>query len=206
MGGESHRPGIANSARTKKENTGSLKGRPVYHPIARGARLKSLGFIGMETQKGGGVLVHGTCIALGGRAVLLRGAPGSGKSDLALRFISTFGSVSGSDAPRASLVADDQVLLTREGDIIQARAPASIAGRMEVRGIGIVDVAHERATSLVLIVDLVTARDMPRLPPDPLPCEDVRGVRLPVLKLDPFEISAPVKLKLALTGSLENLS
>ena len=155
----------------------------------------------VDAQKGGELLVHGTCVALDGRGALLRGAPGSGKSDLALRFISLFGPTRRSDAPNASLVADDHVLLTRVRDFVQARAPGTITGRMEVRGIGIVDVVHETTISLVLIVDLVTAEDVPRLPPDPLPCEDVQGVALPVLKLCPFESSAPVKLKLALTGS-----
>ena len=148
------------------------------------------------------LLVHGTCVALGGRGALLRGAPGSGKSDLALRFISLFDSGSRGDAGAASLVADDQVLLTRVEEHVQARAPGNIAGRMEVRGIGIIDVAHISVSTLVLIVDLVAGEDVPRLPPGPLPCENVNGVALPVLKMDPFESSAPVKLKLALTGSL----
>lgn len=151
-------------------------------------------------------MVHGTCVALGGRGALLRGPSGSGKSDLAMRFISLFGFGSGSgaegDARNACLVADDQVLLMRVGKKVQARAPRTICGQMEVRGIGIVDVAHDVASSLVLIVDLVAAQDVPRMPPDPLPCEEVQGVALPVLKLNPFEISAPVKLKIALTGSL----
>jgi hypothetical protein len=52
-----------------------------------------------------------------------------------------------------------------------------------------------------VIVDLVSAEEVPRIPEDPLPCEDVLGVCVPVLKLSPFELSSPVKLKLALTGS-----
>ena len=156
----------------------------------------------MDGLQGCELLVHGTCVALGGRGVLLRGVPGSGKSDLALRFISQFGAGAGGDTPIASLVADDQVLLTRIGDGVQARAPRTIRGRMEVRGIGIVDAAYEKTSSLVLIADLVAAEDVPRLPDFPLPYENVHGVALPVLKMYPFEISAPVKLKLALTGSL----
>lgn len=159
----------------------------------------------MEQLRESEFLVHGTCVALGGRGALLRGAPGSGKSDLALRFISLFGAGpggAGGDADIASLVADDQVLLSRDGNGMQARAPRNLKGRMEVRGIGIVDVVHEKSISLVLLVDLVAARDVPRLPDSPLPCEDVHGVALPVLKMYPFEVSAPVKLKLALTGSL----
>lgn len=154
-----------------------------------------------EALHEGEFLVHGTCVALGGRGALLRGAPGSGKSDLALRFISSFGPGVRSNSDHASLVADDQVLLLRVDEGIQARAPQSIAGRLEVRGIGIIDVAHENNVSLILIVDLVELHDVPRLPDCPLPCEDIHGVALPLLKLNPFELSAPVKLKLALTGS-----
>lgn len=148
----------------------------------------------------GELLVHGTCVAISGAGALLRGAPGSGKSDLAMRFISLFG---GDDGTReaACLVADDQVLLSRASEGLVARPPEAIAGKLEVRGLGIVEVAHCKRISLTLIVDLVAAEDVPRLPRDPLPCEDILGVATPVLKLNPFEISSPVKLKLALTGT-----
>ncbi len=154
----------------------------------------------------GSLLVHGTCISIIGpdgnvRGALLRGAPGSGKSDLALRFISQFG-VGDSSAQGARLVADDQVLLSRDGDTLLARPPGTIAGRLEVRGVGIVEVDHRTSATLVVIVDLVNAEDVPRLPPDPLPCEGVLGVCVPQLKLDPFEVSSPVKLKLVLTGRI----
>ena len=80
-------------------------------------------------------LVHGTCVALGRRAALLRGAPGSGKSDLALRFL--FLARRGPAALEApALVADDQVRLSRDGDRVLAAAPESIVGKMEVRGRG----------------------------------------------------------------------
>ena len=130
---------------------------------------------------------------------LLRGAPGAGKSDLALRFISLFGAPD-RGLQGACLVADDQVLLSREGRGLFARSPESIAGRLEVRGVGIVEVPHCARAPLSLIVDLVAAGDVPRLPPDPLPREDILGVHTPVLRLNPFEISSPVKLKLVLTG------
>lgn len=159
----------------------------------------------MLAGRDGGLLVHGTCIAISGpdtdaRGALLRGAPGSGKSDLALRFISLFGSDETS-AHGARLVADDQVLLSREGDTLLARPPGTIAGQLEVRGLGIVKVDHRAQAPLAVIVDLVSTEEVPRIPEDPLPCEDVLGVCVPVLKLNPFELSSPVKLKLALTGS-----
>lgn len=152
----------------------------------------------------GRLLVHGTCVAISGpeidvRGALLRGAPGSGKSDLALRFISLFGGEEES-SHCAQLVSDDQVQLFREGDTLLARPPAPIAGRLEVRGLGIVEVDHRAQAPLVVIVDLTSPDEVPRMPADPLPCEDILGVCVPVLKLNPFELSSPVKLKLALTG------
>ena len=76
-------------------------------------------------------LIHGTCVAIGSCGVLLRGAPGSGKSDLALRLL-------GQAHLDAWLVADDQVQLSRRGNELWAQAPASIASLIEVRGLGII--------------------------------------------------------------------
>lgn len=141
-------------------------------------------------------LVHGTCVALGGRAALLRGAPGAGKSDLALRFISAFASAG------AMLVADDQVRLRIAGGGLEVSPAANLAGRLEVRGIGIVTLAHRPRAKLELIVALSSGEAVPRLPPDPLPREDELGLPVPVLRLDPFEISAAAKLRLALGGGV----
>lgn len=148
-----------------------------------------------------GVLVHGTCVAYSGLGILLRGAPGSGKSDLALRFLAAFGGAV-AEQSGAVLVADDQVLLERGGDNVIARAPASIANKLEVRGVGIVEFSAAPHAILSLIVDLKGPKDIPRLPPDPLARETVLGVRVAVIALDPWEASAPVKLMLALTGRL----
>ncbi len=141
------------------------------------------------------VLIHGTCVALGDRAGLLKGAPGAGKSDLALRFISSF------SEHGAALVADDQVRVWRDGTILTAGPPENLAGLLEVRGIGIVRMPHVAAVSLGLIVKLSAADPIPRLPPDPLPTEELLGCCVPVLMLNPFEASAPAKLKLALGGA-----
>jgi len=151
--------------------------------------------------RSGELLVHGTCVAISGRAALLRGAPGSGKSDLALRFISAFGR---DPQPKSSamLISDDQVLLSKKGQALVARAPDTIAGQIEVRGIGITRTEQGHNAILAVIVDMVSADEVPRLPPDPPPHEQLLGIPVPVLKLSPFEASCPVKLKLALTGRL----
>lgn len=132
------------------------------------------------------LLVHGTTVAIGGRAVLLRGASGSGKSDLALRLI---------DAG-ARLVADDRSELQCEGDAIFARAPATIAGLIEARGVGILRVDPLAVAQLSLIVDLVSPDAIERLP-EPR-SETILGRPIPLIALAPFEASAPAKLRFAL--------
>jgi HPr kinase/phosphorylase len=141
-------------------------------------------------------VVHGTCIALGPRAALLRGPSGSGKSDLALRFLFLARRGPAALEPPA-LVADDQVVVRRDNDRVLASAPVSIAGQMEVRGVGIVTLKQVPETDLVLVVDLAGHDLVERLPEDN-PTTRVAGVDLPLLRLAPFEASAPIKLALAL--------
>jgi HPr kinase/phosphorylase len=141
-------------------------------------------------------VVHGTCVALGQRAVLLRGPSGSGKSDLALRFL--FLARRGPAALEAPvLVADDQVRLISDGARVLASAPEATRGRIEVRGVGIVTVKSIIEAELVLVVDLVGSGQAERLP---APDAKVRilDIDLPVVRLAPLENSAPIKLAIAL--------
>ena len=142
------------------------------------------------------IVVHGTAIALGDRAVLLRGASATGKSDLALRAIAAplgwFGATS------FQLVGDDQVVVQRMGAGLTVQAHPNLEGLIEVRGLGILPVAHQGATYLELIADFVAAVDVDRLP-DPWPTAVLLGVTLPVMRLAPFEASSPLKLALALS-------
>ena len=98
--------------------------------------------------------VYGTCIAIDGRAVLLRGPSGSGKSDLALRVVEAGG----------TLVADDQTILVREQDRLVATCPDTISGQIEVRGVGIIPVATTRRAPLALVMDLVPSEQIDRFP------------------------------------------
>jgi HPr kinase/phosphorylase len=134
----------------------------------------------------GPLLLHATSVAIDGHAVLLRGAPGSGKSDLALRLI---------DAG-ARLIADDQSELSRRGDAIIVSAPAPIAGLIEVRGVGIVRLDVLAEAPVALIADLVPADKIERLPEPQT--ETILGLALPLIALSPFEPSASAKLRLAL--------
>ena len=141
-------------------------------------------------------LVHGTCVALGRSAALLRGPSGCGKSDLALRFL--FLARRGPAALEPpTLVADDQVRLTRNGDRLLVKAPESIRGRIEVRGVGIVEVKSHPEAELALIVDLVPPADVPRMPEDDAVAQ-LLGTEVPLIRLAPWEASAPIKLAVAL--------
>lgn len=137
--------------------------------------------------------VHGTSIALDGGGVLLRGPSGSGKSDLALRLIDG----------GAALVADDQTALSRDGGEILASAPPQIAGRLEIRGLGIIRLSAVSDIPLRIVVDIVAADEVERLPK---PAETMLlGVALPVLRLAAFEASTPAKIRLAVRLAPEEI-
>ena len=130
--------------------------------------------------------VHGTSVALGRDGILLRGPSGSGKSDLALRLIDS----------GAILVADDQTELRRRNGRLEMRAPATLEGLIEVRGVGIVRLPSVQDVALRLVVDLVRPQAVERLP-EPRFAE-LDGVSIPLLELAPFEASAAAKLRMAL--------
>jgi serine kinase of HPr protein (carbohydrate metabolism regulator) len=130
------------------------------------------------------MLFHASCVAVGGRAVLIAGDSGAGKSDLALRLIDR----------GAALVSDDQVVLSAEDGQLIASAPATIAGQIEVRGLGIMAMPHRTAMPVSLLIQLgAPAERMPE-PRARMLC----GIAVPVVALDPFEPSAPIKAELAL--------
>ena len=132
------------------------------------------------------LLMHATAVAIDGRGVLLRGPSGSGKSDLALLLIDAGG----------RLVADDQSELFRRGDALYARAPAAIAGLIEVRGIGLLRLETLAEAPIALLADLVAAEQIERIPARRE--ERVLGVAVPLIALAPFEASTAAKLRLAL--------
>lgn len=141
-------------------------------------------------------LVHGTCVALGRTAALLRGPSGAGKSDLALRFLFLARRRPAALEPPI-LVADDQVLLVRNGGRLLTKAPDAIRGKMEVRGVGIIEVKSLVEADLALVVDLVPAQAIERLP-EGGETTQLLGVAVPRIALFPWEASAPIKLAIAL--------
>lgn len=128
--------------------------------------------------------VHATTVAVGGKAVLIAGASGSGKSDLALRLIDR----------GARLVSDDYTLLEAKGGRLFASPPPTIAGRIEMRGVGIV--AHEAVQDVpvCLVVDLDAE---PERLPEPA-ARSFLGIAVPSLALAALEPSAPIKVEAAL--------
>lgn len=129
--------------------------------------------------------LHATCIAIDGRGVLLLGDSGAGKSDLALRLIDR----------GAVLVSDDYCRCTPDGGRLIAAAPETIAGRMEVRHIGIVVMPHLAQVPVALAIRL---GDKPPRMPDGTDALHIGDIAIPLVLLDAREASAPIKAELAL--------
>lgn len=140
-------------------------------------------------------LVHGTAVAYGDLAALILGPSGAGKSDLALRCL-TLGPSPMLRAP-VRLVGDDYVHISRAGNVLDVKAPDTIFGKLEVRGIGIVEVDALREARLAVVVELVDMGDVERLPDREL-SEEFLGVKVPVMRLHGFESAAASKVLLAL--------
>lgn len=149
-------------------------------------------------------LLHATCVALDGHGALLVGPSGAGKSDLALRLISTPVLVAGT-LRTFTLLADDQVLIVARDQELIVEAPRTIAGRLEVRGLGIVEVPHAGRAVARLVVDLTPGQIIERLP-DPAETRAIAGRELPLMRLDPFAASAPVKIAFRLLQLASGMS
>ncbi|MFV2092377.1 MAG: HPr kinase/phosphorylase [Hyphomicrobiales bacterium] len=140
--------------------------------------------------------VHATCVDISGAAVLLRGPSGVGKSDLALRLIDA--SAAGSGLAAARLIADDQVCLTRVDDAVIASAPPATAGKIEVRGLGIIEIASSAQARLALVVDLMNYTEIERLPEAGALRVKLLGVGLARIAIDAAAASAPARIRAAL--------
>ena len=129
--------------------------------------------------------LHASTVALDGRAVLISGPSGSGKSDLALRLLDR----------GFTLVSDDQTIVRKDGEKLLASAPPTIHGRLEIRGVGIVEMETVGDVPVALCVELTS--DIQRLPDDSRE-RLVLDVNIPLISVDAMTASAPSKVALAL--------
>ena len=134
--------------------------------------------------------MHATAVAIAGSGLLIRGKSGSGKSDLALRLIDR----------GAMLISDDQVDIRREDQILLLSPPPRLAGKLEVRSLGILDQDHVSGIELKLIIDL-------KEHPDRFPMDSqvmiLLGIEFPSCTLDAMETSAAIKVELAMQRTMQ---
>ena len=132
--------------------------------------------------------IHASCVAIGKHGVLLLGKSGAGKSELALRLVDE----------GARLVADDRTDLFLRGNVLMARAPATIAGLLEVRELGIIAMPYAKATKLALVVQLGKAG--PRLPHPRFYAAPFDARPVPEITLDGHAAAATAKIRAALAA------
>lgn len=138
----------------------------------------------------GSTTIHASAVLVGTRAVLIRGPSASGKSRLALELLEAgrIGAVL-----FARLVADDRVHLETAGGRLLARPAAALAGLIEVRGVGLLRVAHEPSAVVGFVVDLAAA-DAVRLPEPDKRTADIDGILIPRLAVAPDAAALPLVL------------
>lgn len=136
------------------------------------------------------IRIHATCIAMAGRGVLLAGASGVGKSDLALRMIDR----------GAQLVSDDYTELDVRDTVLFARPPALLRGKIEVRGLGIQPMNFVEGVPVALFIALDESPE--RLPQDVV-YKALLGIEVRKYALAGLEPSAPIKLELMLAQLAE---
>lgn len=139
----------------------------------------------MSTSRLSSENLHASTVALGGRAVMISGPSGSGKSDLALRLIDR----------GFTLVSDDRTILHKEAGRLIASAPRTIHGKLEIRGVGIIDMTAIDEAPVALVVELTS--DIERLPDDSRE-RIILGIPIPLISVDALTASAPSKVAIAL--------
>jgi HPr kinase/phosphorylase len=135
------------------------------------------------------IILHGTAVAIGDHGVLLTGPSGAGKSDMAVRLIDR----------GALLISDDAVVVQNVEGLPWLAAAPNIEGKIEVRGVGICAMRVTKKAPLRLVAQLVDAVE--RMPEAAF--TQIGAFDVPLVKLAPFEISAAIKLELALRSVVD---
>ena len=130
--------------------------------------------------------IYASCVAFGDDGVLILGESGSGKSDLALRLIND----------GAKLVADDRCEVFNQNQILIAKAPETIKGLIEARGIGIIKLEYQEQAEIKLVIRLSTQDKIQRLPE--IKTSKICDIDIKEFLLYPFEVSTTAKIKLVL--------
>ena len=139
----------------------------------------------MSTTAVSSETLHASCVAKDGRAILISGRSGSGKSDLALRLIDR----------GADLVSDDYTVIRRVEGQLLASAPPNIRNKLEIRGLGILEFETVTNVAVCLMIELTT--EVERMP-ELVGSIALAGVKVPSVRLSSLEASAPVKVEVAL--------
>ena len=134
--------------------------------------------------------VTASAVVCRGAGILIRGAPGTGKSTLALRLIEDGG----------RLIGDDRVHLGACHGRIIASAHGATAGRIELRGRGPLDRPFEQSAIIRLVVDFVPPDEIERLPGQEALTATLLGVRLPRQPVAANSPAAPALVREALSA------
>lgn len=120
---------------------------------------------------------HCSVLEIGGTGILIDGASGSGKTSL------VFGLVERSEVNgyEAHFVCDDQALLRQDGESLIAEAPSTIAGKIELRGFGILDISHKPSAAIDVVFRLVKEDEVERMPSPEI--VQLQSVTLPLVKI-----------------------
>ena len=130
--------------------------------------------------------MHASAVLIGAKAVLIRGPSGAGKSQLAFDLLR-------SELPFTRLVADDRVELEACAGRLLVRPAAVLAGRLEIRGLGIRRFPHEPVAAVGLVIDLA-ANDAARYPDKEAEKAMIYGVSLPRLAVAAGASALPLVL------------
>lgn len=148
------------------------------------------------------VLMHGTFVQVASTGVLITGEPGAGKSSLALALMDKPGTGLGTELMETQLVADDQVHLWRDAttSILYGKAPETISGLLEIRGVGIVSIGHVAQCPLHLVVRLAENKEAERLPDFPHNHIEILEQSIPVVDIFVDDLAPLARIRAAVNA------